>query len=59
MREIDINHVMNQLGIQPIQLQRWQTEQAKQAAVDRACLLEASIETLTELMSESSSPLSI
>ncbi|WP_175532055.1 hypothetical protein [Paenibacillus sp. yr247] len=46
MIEIDINHVMSQLGIQPIQLQKWQSEQAQEDEVERTCLVDPTIETV-------------
>jgi hypothetical protein len=53
MREIDINHVMNQLGIQPIQLQKWQSEQAKEVEVESTYHdVDPTIETLSATISE-------
>lgn len=48
MREIDINHVMSQLGIQPIQWQELQDQQDKkdqQDEVERTRVIDPSMET--------------
>lgn len=48
MREIDINHVMSQLGIQPIQWQELQDQQNKknqQDEVERNGTVDPSLET--------------
>ncbi|BFT73254.1 hypothetical protein PAENIP36_46960 [Paenibacillus sp. P36] len=34
MREIDIHHLMNQLGIQPDQLHKWMSNQGNTAKVE-------------------------
>ncbi|WP_156410902.1 hypothetical protein [Paenibacillus sp. Soil787] len=44
MREIDINHVMSQLGIQPIQWQELQDQQNQQNEVTRTSVVNPSIE---------------
>lgn len=45
VREIDINHVMSQLGIQPIQWQELRDQQDQQDEVERTCVIDTSIET--------------
>ncbi|MDF2653416.1 MAG: hypothetical protein K0Q73_9221 [Paenibacillus sp.] len=45
MRVIDINHVMNQLGIQPIQWQELQAQQAQQDEVKSTSVVDTSIGT--------------
>lgn len=45
VREIDINHVMSQLGIQPIQWQELQDQQNQQNEVKCTSVIDPSIET--------------
>lgn len=45
LREIDINHVMSQLGIQPIQWQELQNQQNQQNEVKCSTVIDPSIET--------------
>ncbi|MDQ0876723.1 hypothetical protein QFZ77_005382 [Paenibacillus sp. V4I3] len=45
MREIDINHVMSQLGIQPNQWQELQDKQNQQNEVERTYAIDPRIET--------------
>jgi hypothetical protein len=45
VREIDINHVMSQLGIQPTQWQELRDQQEQQDEVERTCVIDTSIET--------------
>ncbi|WP_171648549.1 hypothetical protein [Paenibacillus phytorum] len=45
MREIDINHVMSQLGIQPTQWHELRDQQEQQDEVERTCVIDTSIET--------------
>jgi hypothetical protein len=45
VREIDINHVMSQLGIQPNQWQELHDQQNQQNEVERTYVIDPSIET--------------
>ncbi|MEW9707941.1 hypothetical protein [Paenibacillus sp. SI92] len=54
MREIDINHVMNQLGISSVDFMNWQAEQEKLREEESSCILDTPVDMLTDLLSDSS-----
>ncbi|MBD0379249.1 hypothetical protein [Paenibacillus sedimenti] len=54
MREIDINHLMSQLGLSSVDFVRWQTEQTNHSEVEEPCIIETPVDSLAELSSGSS-----
>jgi hypothetical protein len=59
MREIDINHLMSQLGISAIEFINWKAEEKQHTKVESPCIVETPVNTFKELMSDLSTELSL
>ncbi|NEW05362.1 hypothetical protein GK047_04940 [Paenibacillus sp. SYP-B3998] len=59
MREIDINHLLIQLGISKIAFMKWQAEQAQQHEELGDSMIVPQVDTFTELMSDASLELTL